>query len=80
MSGPETLKLLETAISGGVAFTSWATVGVAIIFTLLLWFFGSYLKRKGDELAIQQDKVLNQLKEQTKITEEIRHQFAVQLE
>ncbi len=78
----ETLKLLQKAIHEGITSASWALLIVAVVAAGLGAFFGSYLKRKGEDTAIRENftEVLKQLKAQTEVTETIKHKFEVELE
>jgi hypothetical protein len=78
---PETLRLLQKAVSDGILSASWIMVLTAVISAGVGAFLGSYLKKKGEDVAIRENfqEVLRQLKAQTEATEEIKFNFGVQL-
>jgi ribosome-binding ATPase YchF (GTP1/OBG family) len=73
----ETLRVVQRAIEEGVASTAWPLFIVAVLSAGLGAFFGSYLRRKGEDAATREnfEEVLKQLRAQTKATEEIKQEF-----
>ncbi len=75
---PELYKLIQQAVSEGLASTKWLlTVGI-LIAGLLGSFLGSYLKKKAENVATKEDfqEFLHQLKIQTEATEKIKGEVA----
>ena len=75
--GVEILKLLEEVITGGGAFASLLTIILAGLLAGVGAYVGSYLRKKGEYEAIRQDfnNALQQLEQQTKVQEGIKHEF-----
>lgn len=75
------IELIETAVREGILSSSWIMLILAIVSAGVGGFFGAYLKRKGEDVAIKENfsNVLNQLKAQKELTESIRYKFEVQL-
>jgi hypothetical protein len=73
----EILKLIQRAIEEGVSSAAWPLFIVAVLSAGLGAFFGSYLKKKGEDAATREnfDEVLRQLRAQTNATEEIKEEF-----
>lgn len=75
------IELIETSVREGILSSSWIMLILAIVSAAVGGFFGAYLKRKGEDVAIKQNfsNVLEQLKAQKELTESIRYKFEVQL-
>ena len=71
---PELLKLIQQAAREGVSAASWAVMLLALASAGIGAFVGAYLKRRGENLATREDfdDLLQQIKAQTKATEEIK--------
>ncbi len=75
------LELIQTSVHEGILSSSWIMLIIAIVSAGVGAFFGAYLKRKGEDVAIRENfsNVLEQLKAQKELTESIRYKFEVQL-
>src|SRR5437763_10539782 len=71
---PEFLKLIHQAVRDGVSAATWTVMVLALGAAGIGAFAGAYLKRRGENLATKEDfdVLLQQLKAQTKATEEIK--------
>jgi hypothetical protein len=78
----ESLQLLKAVLVEGITSASWRVLLLAIVGAGLGAFLGAYLKRKGEDRALRENfsGVLNQMKQQTEITEQIKSEFATRLE
>jgi hypothetical protein len=75
---PELIKLIQQAVRDGLALGSWIFILLGLIAAGAGAFLGSYLKTKGEHLATKEDfnELLQQLKAQTKATEEIKGEIS----
>ncbi len=75
------LELIETSVREGILSSSWIILIIAVVSAGVGGFFGAYLKKKGEGIAINENfhNVLEQLKAQKELTEAIRYEFEVQL-
>ena len=71
---PELLKFIAGAVHSGLVSASWIVLVVSLIAAGGGAFLGAYLKSKGEHLATKEDfdDLLQQIKVQTKATEEIK--------
>jgi hypothetical protein len=78
---PETLNLLQKAIREGISSASWTMLITAVISAGFGAFLGSYLQRKGEDLAMNENfkEVNKQVTDLAQITEGIKQRFAIEL-
>lgn len=77
----ETLKILQQAVKEGISSSAWLLFVATVLGAGIGAYFGAYLKRKGEDLALRENfqETLSRLEEQTRATGEIQQEFAVQL-
>ncbi|WP_457599059.1 hypothetical protein [Hydrogenimonas sp.] len=77
----ELLKLIEKAVNDGLTTAAWYVIVISVTAAGVGAFLGSYFRRKGENIATKEDfdQLLNQLKNQTKATEEIKAEIQVDL-
>jgi hypothetical protein len=70
----ELIKLIQQAVREGITANSWIVLIAGLIGAGTGAFFGAYFRKKGEHFATKEDfdELLEQQKEQTRITEEIR--------
>jgi hypothetical protein len=78
---PETLNLLQKAIREGISSASWTMLITAVISAGFGAFLGSYLQRKGEDLAMNENfkEVKKQVTDLAQITEGIKQRSAIEL-
>ena len=73
MSADELRAVVEAAVRDASGFT-WLTYVLAVVFSMAGAFFGSYIKRKGEDRAAKEnfDNLREQVRKTTRDTEEIK--------
>lgn len=68
------IKLIEQAVREGLLSYTWLLLVITLIGAGIGAFFGSYLKKKGEHRALQEDfdEVLRQVRAQAKTTEDVK--------
>ena len=77
----ETANIIKDAVQDGFASSSWILLLCTLIGAAIGAFIGSYLKRKGEQRAINEDfgAILRQIHAQTRVSEEVKRDIAKEL-
>lgn len=77
----QVISIVEKAVREGLSSYSWTLLLMTLGGAAIGAFFGSYLKKKGEQRALKEDfdEVLRQVRAQAKTTEEIKGDVAKEL-